>query len=161
MAFIQSVRGFTPQIGEDCFLAVNATVVGDVVLGDGCSVWFNAVLRGDVNSIRIGRNVNIQDGSILHTLYQKSTIEIGDNVSIGHNVTLHGCHIRDYALIGMGSVVMDDAIVGEGAIVAAGSVVLAKTIIEPYSLYAGTPAKFIKKVSPAQSKELNERIANN
>ena len=161
MAFIQSVRGFTPQIGEDCFLAVNATVVGDVVLGDGCSVWFNAVLRGDVNSIRIGRNVNIQDGSILHTLYQKSTIEIGDNVSIGHNVTLHGCHIRDYALIGMGSVVMDDAIVGEGAIVAAGSVVLAKTIIEPYSLYAGTPAKFIKKVSPEQSKELNERIANN
>ena len=125
MAFIQSVRGFTPQIGEDCFLAVNATVVGDVVLGDGCSVWFNAVLRGDVNSIRIG------------------------------------CHIRDYALIGMGSVVMDDAIVGEGAIVAAGSVVLAKTIIEPYSLYAGTPAKFIKKVSPEQSKELNERIANN
>ena len=134
MAFIQSVRGFTPQIGEDCFLAVNATVVGDVVLGDGCSVWFNAVLRGDVNSIRIGRNVNIQDGSILHTLYQKSTIEIGDNVSIGHNVTLHGCHVRDYALIGMGSVVMDDAIVGEGAIVAAGSVVLANTVIEPYSL---------------------------
>ena len=161
MAFIQSVRGFTPQIGEDCFLAVNATVVGDVVLGDGCSVWFNAVLRGDVNSIRIGHNVNIQDGSILHTLYQKSTIEIGDNVSIGHNVTLHGCHIRDYALIGMGSVVMDDAIVGEGAIVAAGSVVLANTVIEPYSLYAGTPAKFIKKVSPEQSKELNERIANN
>ena len=161
MAFIQSVRGFTPQIGEDCFLAVNATIVGDVVLGDGCSVWFNAVLRGDVNSIRIGRNVNIQDGSILHTLYQKSTIEIGDNVSIGHNVTLHGCHIRDYALIGMGSVVMDDAIVGEGAIVAAGSVVLANTVIEPYSLYAGTPAKFIKKVSPEQSKELNERIANN
>ena len=161
MAFIQSVRGFTPQIGEDCFLAVNATVVGDVVLGDGCSVWFNAVLRGAVNSIRIGRNVNIQDGSILHTLYQQSTVVIGDNVSIGHNVTLHGCHIRDYALIGMGSVVMDDAIVGEGAIVAAGSVVLAKTIIEPYSLYAGTPAKFIKKVSPEQSKELNERIANN
>jgi hexapeptide transferase family protein len=161
MAFIQSVRGFTPQIGEDCFLAVNATIVGDVVLGDGCSVWFNAVLRGDVNSIRIGRNVNIQDGSILHTLYQKSTIEIGDNVSIGHNVTLHGCHIRNYALIGMGSVVMDDAIVGEGAIVAAGSVVLANTVIEPYSLYAGTPAKFIKKVSPEQSKELNERIANN
>ena len=161
MAFIQTVRGYTPQIGEGCFLAVNATVVGDVVLGDGCSVWFNAVLRGDVNSIRIGSNVNIQDGSVLHTLYQKSTIEIGDNVSIGHNVTLHGCHIHSYALVGMGSVVMDDAIVGEGAIVAAGSVVLAKTVIEPYSLYAGVPAKFIKKVSPEQSKELNERIANN
>ncbi|EKY02139.1 gamma carbonic anhydrase family protein [Porphyromonas catoniae] len=161
MAFIQTVRGYTPQIGEGCFLAVNATVVGDVVLGDGCSVWFNAVLRGDVNSVRIGSNVNIQDGSVLHTLYQKSTIEIGDNVSIGHNVTLHGCHVHSYALIGMGSIVMDDAIVGEGAIVAAGSVVLAKTIIEPYSLYAGVPAKFIKKVSPEQSKELNERIANN
>ena len=161
MAFIQTVRGYTPQIGEGCFLAVNATVVGDVVLGDGCSVWFNAVLRGDVNSIRIGSNVNIQDGSVLHTLYQKSTIEIGDNVSIGHNVTLHGCHVHSYALIGMGSIVMDDAIVGEGAIVAAGSVVLAKTIIEPYSLYAGVPAKFIKKVSPEQSKALNERIANN
>ena len=161
MAFIQTVRGYTPQIGEGCFLAVNATVVGDVVLGDGCSVWFNAVLRGDVNSIRIGSNVNIQDGSVLHTLYQKSTLEIGDNVSIGHNVTLHGCHVHSYALIGMGSIVMDDAIVGEGAIVAAGSVVLAKTIIEPYSLYAGVPAKFIKKVSPEQSKELNERIANN
>ena len=161
MAFIQTVRGYTPQIGEGCFLAVNATVVGDVVLGDGCSVWFNAVLRGDVNSIRIGSNVNIQDGSVLHTLYQKSTIEIGDNVSIGHNVTLHGCHVHSYALIGMGSIVMDDAIVGEGAIVAAGSVVLAKTIIEPYSLYAGVPAKFIKKVPPEQSKELNERIANN
>ena len=160
MAFIQTVRGYTPQIGEGCFLAVNATVVGDVVLGDGRSVWFNAVLRV-VNSIRIGSNVNIQDGSVLHTLYQKSTIEIGDNVSIGHNVTLHGCHVHSYALIGMGSIVMDDAIVGEGAIVAAGSVVLAKTIIEPYSLYAGVPAKFIKKVSPEQSKELNERIANN
>lgn len=122
MAFIQTVRGIAPQIGEDCFLAVNATIVGDVVLGKGCSIWFNSVLRGDVNSIRIGNNVNIQDGSVLHTLYQKSTIEIGDNVSVGHNVTLHGCHIRDYALIGMGSVVMDDVVVGEGAIVAAGSV---------------------------------------
>ncbi len=161
MAFIQTVRGFAPQIGEDCFLAVNSTIVGDVVLGKGCSVWFNAVLRGDVNSIRIGNNVNIQDGSVLHTLYQKSTIEIGDNVSVGHNVTLHGCHVRDYALIGMGSVVMDDAIVGEGAIVAAGSVVLAKTVIEPYTLWAGVPAKFIKKVSPEQSRELNEKIANN
>lgn len=161
MAYIQKVRGFEPQIGEGCFLAANATIVGDVVLGEGCSVWFNAVLRGDVNSIRIGRNVNIQDGTVVHTLYQKSTIEIGDNVSVGHNVTLHGCKIENLALIGMGSVVMDHAVVGEGAIVAAGSVVLANTIIEPYTLWAGTPAKFIKKVSPEQSKELNERIANN
>lgn len=161
MAYIQSVRGFTPKIGEGCFLAVNATVVGDVVMGDGCSVWFGAVLRGDVNSIRIGNNVNIQDGSVLHTLYQKSTIEIGDNVSIGHNVTVHGAKIKDYALIGMGSVVMDDAVVGEGAIVAAGSVVLSKTEIEPYTLWAGVPAKFVKKVDPEQSKELNQRIAGN
>lgn len=161
MAYIQEVRGISPTIGKDCFLAVNCTIVGDVVLGDGCSVWFNAVLRGDVNSVRIGNNVNIQDGSVLHTLYQKSTIQIGDNVSIGHNVTLHGCHIADYALVGMGSVVMDDAIVGEGAIVAAGSVVLAKTEIGPYELWAGVPAKLIKKVSPEQSKEINERIAHN
>ena len=137
MAYIQEVRGINPQWGENCFLAVNATIVGDVVMGDGCSVWFNAVLRGDVNSIRIGNNVNIQDGSILHTLYQKSTIEIGDNVSIGHNVVLHGCKVRDLALVGMSSTVMDDAVVGEGAIVAAGSVVLAKTEIGPYELWAG------------------------
>ncbi len=161
MAYIQEVKGISPTIGENCFLAVNCTIVGDVVLGDGCSVWFNTVLRGDVNSVRIGNNVNIQDGSVLHTLYQKSTIEIGDNVSIGHNVTLHGCHIRDYALVGMGSVVMDDVVVGEGAFVAAGSVVLAKTQIGPYELWAGVPAKLIKKVSPEQSKEINERIAHN
>lgn len=161
MAYIQKVRGFEPKFGENCFLAVNSTIVGDVVMGDGCSIWFGAVIRGDVNSIKIGNNVNIQDGSVLHTLYQKSTIEIGDNVSIGHNVTIHGSKIHDYALIGMGSVVMDDAVVGEGAIVAAGSVVLSKTIIEPYSLYAGVPAKFVKKVEEAQSKELNQKIANN
>lgn len=161
MAYIQDVRGFTPQIGENCFLACNSTIVGDIVMGEGCSIWFNAVLRGDVNSIRIGNNVNIQDGSVLHTLYQKSTIEIGNNVSIGHNVTVHGAKIKDYALIGMGSVIMDDAIVGEGAIVAAGSVVLSKTVIEPYSLYAGVPAKFVKKVDPEQSKELNQKIAHN
>ena len=101
------LRGFTPQIGRDCFIAENATIVGDVVMGDECSVWFSTVLRGDVNSIRIGNRVNIQDGSVLHTLYKKSTIEIGDDVSIGHNVTIHGAHIRSHALIGMGSVVMD------------------------------------------------------
>lgn len=161
MALIKSVRGFTPVIGEKCFLAENSTIVGDVVMGDGCSIWFNAVLRGDVNSIRIGNNVNIQDGSVLHTLYQKSTIEIGDNVSVGHNVVIHGAKIKDYALIGMGSVVMDDAVVGEGAIVAAGSVVLSKTQIEPYTIYAGSPAKFVKKVDPEQSQEINQKIAHN
>ena len=147
MALIIPVRGFTPEMGEDCFLAENATVVGDVKMGRGCSVWFGAVLRGDVNSIRIGNNVNVQDGSVLHTLYQKSTIEIGDYVSIGHNVTIHGAKIHDYALIGMGAVVMDDAEVGEGAIVAAGSVVLSRTKIGPHELWGGAPAKFIMRCS--------------
>ena len=131
MALIIPLRGFTPKMGKECFLAENATVVGDVIMGDECSIWFSTVLRGDVNSIRIGNRVNVQDGSVLHTLYQKSTIEIGDDVSIGHNVVIHGAKIRDYALIGMGAVVMDDAEVGEGAIVAAGSVVLSRTKSAP------------------------------
>ena len=161
MALIKSVRGFTPQIGEDVFLAENATVIGDVVIGDKCSIWFNAVLRGDVNSIRIGRNVNIQDGAVLHTLYQKSTIEIGDDVSVGHNVTIHGAKIENNALIGMGAVVLDGAVVGEGTIVAAQALVLSNTKVEPYSVYAGVPARFVKKVDPEQSRELNQKIANN
>ena len=161
MALIIPLRGIDPVIGNDCFLAENATVIGDVVMGDGCSVWFNTVLRGDVNSIRIGNRVNIQDGSVLHTLYQKSTIEIGDDVSIGHNVTIHGAKIHDYALVGMGAVVMDDAEVGEGAIVAAGSVVLSRTKIGANELWGGAPAKFIKMVDPTQSKEINQKIAHN
>lgn len=122
---------------------------------------FGTVLRGDVNSIRIGNGVNIQDGSVLHTLYEKSTIEIGDDVSVGHNVTIHGAKISNGALIGMGSVVLDHAVIGEGAIVAAGSVVLSKTIVEPGSIYAGVPAKFVKKVDPEQAKEINQKIAKN
>lgn len=161
MALIKSVRGFTPQIGANTFLADNATIIGDVVIGEGCSIWFGTVIRGDVNSIRIGNGVNIQDGSVLHTLYEKSTIEIGDDVSIGHNVTIHGAKIEHGALVGMGAVVMDHAVVGEGAIVAAGSVVLSKTVIEPGSIYAGVPAKFVKKVDPEQSKEINQKIAKN
>jgi carbonic anhydrase/acetyltransferase-like protein (isoleucine patch superfamily) len=161
MSLIVPVRGFTPQVGKGCFLAENATLVGDVVIGDECSIWFNTVLRGDVNSIRIGNRVNIQDGSVLHTLYQKSTIEIGDDVSVGHNVTLHGCKIHDYALIGMGAVVMDDAEVGAGAIVAAGAVVLSRTKIGPNELWGGAPAKFIKMVEPEKSKEMNQKIAHN
>lgn len=161
MANIKPLRGFTPVIGKDCFLADNAVVIGDVIMGDECSIWFSTVLRGDVNSIRIGNRVNVQDGSVLHTLYQKSTIEIGDDVSIGHNVVIHGAKIRDYALIGMGAVVMDDAEVGEGAIVAAGSVVLSRTKIGPHELWAGTPAKFVKMVEPEKAKEMNEKIARN
>lgn len=161
MALIIPLRGFTPRIGDGCFLAENATIIGDVVMGSECSIWFNTVIRGDVNSIRIGNRVNIQDGTVLHTLYQKSTIEIGDDVSVGHNVTLHGCKIHNLALIGMGAVVMDDAEVGEGALVAAGSVVLSRTKIGPNELWGGAPAKFIKMVDPVQSAELNRKIAAN
>ena len=161
MALIKSVRGFNPSIGKDCYLAENATIVGDVSLGEGCSVWFNTVLRGDVNTIKIGNHVNIQDGAVLHTLYQKSTIEIGNYVSVGHNVTIHGASIKDYALIGMGSTVLDHVVVGEGAIVAAGALVWSGTIIEPHTTWAGVPAKFVKAVDPEQSKEINQRIAHN
>lgn len=161
MALIKSVRGYTPIIGKDTYLAENATIIGDTIIGEGCSIWFGTILRGDVNSIRIGNNVNIQDGSVLHTLYEKSTIEIGDNVSIGHNVTIHGAKICDNALVGMGSVVLDHAVIGEGAIIAAGSVVLSNTQVEPGSIYAGVPAKFVKKVAPEQAKEINQKIANN
>jgi len=159
MAIIKSVRGLTPKIGKDCFLTDNAAIIGDVVIGDGCSIWFGTVLRGDVNSIRIGNGTNIQDGTVIHTLYQRSTTTIGDNVSVGHNVTIHGAEIKDNALIGMGSVVLDHAVVGEGAIVAAGSVVLSKTVIPPNTIWAGVPAKYVKDVDPEQAKEINQRIA--
>ncbi|MEZ3519785.1 MAG: gamma carbonic anhydrase family protein [Muribaculaceae bacterium] len=161
MAIIQSVRGFSPIIGQGTFLAENAVVVGDVTMGRDCSVWFSTVLRGDVNTITIGDRVNIQDGSVLHTLYQKSTIEIGNDVSIGHNVVIHGAKIHDYALIGMGAIVMDDAEVGEGALVAAGSVVLSRTKIGAHELWGGCPAKFIKMVEPEKAKEMNVKIAKN
>ena len=148
MALIKSVRGFTPEFGENCFLADNAAIIGDVKTGRDCSIWFSTVLRGDVNSIRIGNGVNIQDGSVLHTLYEKSTIEIGNHVSVGHNVTIHGATIKDYALIGMGSPILDHAVVSN-------------TVIEPGSIWGGVPAKFIKKVDPKQAKELNQKIAHN
>ena len=161
MALIKEVRGFTPEIGENTYMAENATIIGDVVIGKDCSIWFNTVLRGDVNSIRIGNSVNIQDGSVLHTLYQKSVVEIGDDVSIGHNVVVHGAKIENGALIGMGAIVLDHAVIGEGAIIAAGSVVLSNTIVEPGSIYAGVPAKFVKKVDSEQAKEMNQKIAKN
>lgn len=160
MALIKSVRNFTPKMGDDCYLADNATIIGDVEIGNQCSIWFNTVLRGDVNSIRIGNRVNIQDGTVIHTLYEKSVVEIGDDVSIGHNVTLHGATVKDNALVGMGSTILDYAVVGEGAIVAAGALVLAHTVIPPHTLWGGVPAKFIKQVDPTQSKELNKKIAN-
>ena len=161
MALIKSVRGFTPEIGENVFLADNATIIGDVVIGNDCSIWFNAVLRGDVNSIRIGNRVNVQDGTVIHTLYQKSVSIIEDDVSIGHNVVIHGAKVEKGALIGMGAIVLDHAVIGEGAIIAAGSVVLSGTQVEPGSIYAGVPAKFVKKVDPEQAKEMNQKIAGN
>ena len=151
----------TPRIADSVIMMENATVVGDVSIGEGTTLWFNAVLRGDVNTITIGNHCNIQDGSVLHTLYQKSTIEIGDYVSVGHNVTIHGAHIRDYALIGMGSTLLDDVEVGEGAIVAAGALVLKGTKIGPYEVWGGVPAKFIKKADPEQTNEINRKIAHN
>ena len=151
----------TPCIAEGVIMMENATVVGDVAIGEGTTLWFNAVLRGDVNTITIGKHCNIQDGSVLHTLYQKSTIEIGDYVSVGHNVTIHGAHIRDYALIGMGATLLDDVEVGEGAIVAAGALLLKGTQIGAYEVWGGVPAKFIKKADPEQTNEINRKIAHN
>lgn len=161
MALIKKVRGFKPKIGKNVFLAENATIVGDVEIGDDCSIWFNAVLRGDVNSIRIGNKVNIQDGAVLHTLYQKSTIEIGDNVSIGHNVTIHGAKIESNVLIGIGSTILDHAVIGSNSIIAANALVLSNTIVEPNSIYAGVPAKKVKDIEPAQTAEMIDKIANN
>ena len=160
MALIKEVRGFTPKMGKNVFLADNATIIGDVIMGDDCSIWFNAVLRGDVNSIRIGNKVNIQDGSVLHTLYQKSTIEIGDNVSVGHNVTIHGAKIENNVLVGIGATILDQAVIGENSIIAANSLVLTGTIVEPNSIYGGVPAKKIKDIEPEQTKEMINKIAN-
>lgn len=161
MALIKTIRGFSPVFGEECYLADNATIIGDVHFGNKCSVWFNAVVRGDVNSIRIGNVVNIQDGVIIHCTYEKTKTIIGDNVSIGHNAIIHGCFIDNNVLIGMGSIIMDNVRVGSNCIVAAGSVVLENTIIEPGSIYAGIPAKKVKTVSEEQFSQMVQRIANN
>ncbi len=161
MALIKSVRGFTPEIGNNVYLAENATIIGDVVIGDDCSIWFNAVLRGDVNSIRIGNKVNIQDGSVLHTLYQKSVVKIGNNVSVGHNVTIHGAKIEDNVLIGIGATILDHAVIGSNSIIAANSLILTGTIVEPNSIYAGVPAKKVKDIEPAQTAEMINKIADN
>lgn len=160
MALIKTICGKTPQFGKNCYLAENATIIGDVVMGDQCSVWFNTIVRGDVNYIKIGDRVNIQDGTCLHTLYQKAAIEIGNDVTIGHNVTVHGAKIHDGALIGMGATLLDDSVIGKGAIVAAGALVLKKTVIGDGELWGGVPAKFIKKVDPVQAQELNIGIAS-
>jgi gamma-carbonic anhydrase len=160
MALIKTVRGCTPEFGTDCFLADNATVVGEVKMGNNCTVWFNAVVRGDVHSITIGNNTNIQDGAVIHCTYQKAKTVIGSNVSIAHNAIVHGCTIHDNVLIGMGAIVMDDAVVGENSVVAAGAIVLAGTKIEAGSIYAGMPAKKIKDISE-EMREVIQRTARN
>lgn len=161
MALIKPVKGIYPQFGNDCYLAENSTIVGDVIMGNQCSIWFNAVVRGDVNSIRMGNKVNVQDGAVIHCTYEKTKVHIGDNVSIGHNAIVHGCTIHDNVLIGMGAIVMDNCEIGSNTIIAAGAVVLENTKIESGVIYAGVPAKKVKDINPELiSGEIN-RIANN
>ena len=163
MALIRGVRGYEPEIGNDTWLAENATIIGNVKIGENCSIWYNAVLRGDVNAITIGNHTNIQDGVVIHTLYDgskhPSQTHIGDYVSVGHNAVIHGATIEDDCLIGMGSTILDNAVVGTGCIVAAGALVLSNQKLEPYSVYAGVPAKRVKDVTPKQREEIIKRTA--
>ncbi len=161
MAYILTILDKTPQFGSNCFIAPNATIVGDVIMGNEGSVWFNAVIRGDVNSIRMGNKVNVQDGAVIHCTYQKNPTVIGNNVSIGHNALVHGCTIMDNVLIGMGAIVMDRCIINSNSIIAAGAVVLEGTIVEAGSIYAGVPAKKVKDISQEKINGEIDRIANN
>ena len=161
MPIIRPVRGIHPQIPEDCFIAENATIVGEVTMGNHCSIWFNAVIRGDVHFIKMGNKVNVPDGAIIHATYQKSPTIIGNNVSIAHNAIVHGCTIHDNVLIGMGSIIMDDCIIESNSIIAAGAVVTKNTRVESGSIYAGTPAKKIKDIRPELISGEIDRIANN
>lgn len=160
MPLILPVKNIHPQLGQDCFIAENATIVGDVIIGNNCSVWFNAVIRGDVNSIRIGDKTNIQDGAVIHCTYERAATVIGSRVSVGHNAIVHGCTVEDNVLIGMGAIVMDNAVVQTNCIVAAGAIVLEKTICESGYIYAGIPAKKVKQLSEEQIAGLN-KTANN
>ena len=161
MSLIIAVRGIYPTFGEDCFIAENATIVGDVEMGNNCSIWFNAVVRGDVNSIKIGNNTNIQDGVIIHATYQKAATLIGNNVSIGHNAIVHGCIIHDNVLIGMGAIVMDNCIIESNSIVAAGAVVTQNTVVASGTIWAGVPAKKVKDIDQSNFVGEIERISNN
>ncbi|HKK11776.1 MAG TPA: gamma carbonic anhydrase family protein [Flavobacteriaceae bacterium] len=161
MPIIKPVNGKHPQIPDDCFIAENATVVGEVLMGNQCSVWFNAVIRGDVHYIKIGNKVNVQNGAVIHATYQKSPTNIGNNVSVGHNAIVHGCTIHDNVLIGMGSIVMDGCVVESNSIIAAGAVVTQNTRVESGSIYAGVPAKKVKDISQDLISDEIDRIANN
>jgi carbonic anhydrase/acetyltransferase-like protein (isoleucine patch superfamily) len=158
---LREVRGHTPKFGEDCFIAENATVVGEVEMGNHCSIWFNAVVRGDVHYIRIGNKVNIQDGAVIHATFEKSPTQIGNNVSIGHNAIVHGCTIHDNVLIGMGAIVMDDCVIESNSIIAAGAVVTKNTVVPSGAVFGGMPAKKIKEVSKELLEGEINRIANN
>lgn len=158
---IKEVNGKSPQIPSDCYVAENATIVGDVVLGNNCSIWFNAVIRGDVNSIIIGNKVNIQDGAVIHCTYQKHPTVIGNNVSIGHNAIVHGCVIKDNVLVGMGAIIMDNCTIESNSIIAAGSVVTQNTTVESGCIYAGVPAKKVKNIDQSDFAGEIERISNN
>jgi gamma-carbonic anhydrase len=161
MALIRSVKGIVPKMGKNCFLADNATLTGDVVMGDDCSVWFNAVVRGDVHSIRIGNNVNIQDGAIIHCTYLKAPVNIGNNVSIAHNAIIHGCTIHDNVLIGMGAIVMDGAVINSNSIVGAGALITEGTVVESGSVWAGLPARKVKDIDQALLEGQVNRISKN
>jgi carbonic anhydrase/acetyltransferase-like protein (isoleucine patch superfamily) len=161
MPIIKPVNGNSPQIPNDCYIADNATIVGDVKIGKQCSIWFNTVIRGDVHYIKIGNKVNIQDGAVIHATYKTSPTNIGNNVSIGHNAIVHGCTIKDNVLIGMGSIIMDDCIIESNSIIAAGAVVTKNTRVEAGSIYAGIPAKKVKDISKELISGEIERIANN
>jgi carbonic anhydrase/acetyltransferase-like protein (isoleucine patch superfamily) len=160
MALIKAVKGIIPNIGKRCFLADNSTVVGDVIIGNDCSIWFNAVIRGDVHYIRIGKNVNIQDGVIIHCTYRQAPVNIGNNVSIAHRAVIHGCTIHDNVLVGMGAILMDKVEVESNCIIAAGALVTKGTIVEANSVYAGAPAKKIKSIDKDLSEGEIQRIAN-
>ena len=161
MALIKSVNGILPEWGKNCFIAENATITGDVIIGDDCTVWFNAVVRGDVHYIRIGNNVNIQDGVIIHCTYKKAPVEIGNNVSIAHGAIVHGCTIHDNVLVGMGAIIMDGAVVKSNSVIAAGALVSKDTVVESGSVYAGIPAKKIKTVDTDLLEGEIHRISDN
>ena len=161
MPLLLSVKGVSPVFGQNCYIAPNATIVGDVTMGDDCSIWFNSVVRGDVNSIHMGNKVNIQDGAVIHCTYQKTKTLIGNNVSIGHNAIVHGCTVHDNVLIGMGAIIMDNAEIGSHSIIAAGAVVLEGVKVEAGSIYAGVPAKKVKNVPEELIRGEINRIANN
>ncbi|MEC3905775.1 gamma carbonic anhydrase family protein [Tamlana sp. 2201CG12-4] len=161
MPVIKSVKGVSPQIPDDCYVAENATIVGDVTMGSQCSIWFSAVVRGDVNFIKMGNKVNVQDGAVIHGTYQKSATTIGNNVSIGHNALVHGCTIHDNVLVGMGSIIMDGCVIESHSIIAAGAVVTQNTKVESGSIYAGVPAKKVKDISEELIAGEINRIADN